>query len=672
MSGMPTIRIHSVIGIGVLVTVGLPATLSAPARGEEPRTPPPVERVAREVGSGARSVIVFVSAGGKEYVATAGARPPKADQRFRVGSVTKTFTATLALKLVEEGKLRIDSTLENHLPGVVPRGDEITIGQLLQHRSGLVNYTDDRYLSWLQRASRSRATRPIDVLRFAGSKPLAFKPGYRGRYSNTNYIALGLVIESVTGRTYEDELERPILRPLELAHTELAKTRRLPDLKGEVPAPPGWPREVDWLNPNISWAAGAIVSNVRDVSHFYSALLSGHVLSNASLATMKETVAAGGAAGVGLGIFSNALPCGRSWGHAGGIIEYVTLVSASEAGERVAVLSIRGEPEYLPPVERALLCAESRRAADSAQATRKIAFISTSGPGPGPLYVMNADGSGQRWLTLHAFRSTPAWSPDGRRISFESVRDGNSEIYVVNADGSAQRRLTRNDVRDFAPAWSPDGRKIVFGRQRDGKPEVYVMNADGSAQRNLTRNVGRDLAPAWSPDGTKIAFVRNGDVYVMKADGSGQRRLTHTRSNAFAPAWSSDGRKLAFESVRNGNLEIYVMNADGSGRRNLTRNAARDFAPTWSPDAPRIAFESMRDGKSAVYAMNADGSRRRRLTENGAWPLWSPDGRRIAFVSKRDGNAEVYVMNADGSRQRNLTRSPWSEGRLAWSPVRKR
>src|SRR5918996_4582883 len=111
---MPTNRIR-LIAVGLIVTVGLAARSGvgfALAKGEKSSAPPPVERVARELRTGAKSVIVFVSAGGKEYVATGGARRPTGDQRFRVGSVTKTFTATIVLELVEEGALRLDSTLE--------------------------------------------------------------------------------------------------------------------------------------------------------------------------------------------------------------------------------------------------------------------------------------------------------------------------------------------------------------------------------------------------------------------------------------------------------------------------------------------------------------------------------------------------------------------------------
>ena len=665
---MTTNRIHYVVAVGLMVTVGLTAcsgAASAPAGGEAASAPPPVERMARELRTGAKSVIVLVSAGNKEYVATGGARRPTRAQRFRVGSVTKTFTATIVLELVEEGALRLDSTLEDHVPGVIPSGDEITIRQLLQHRSGIVNVTE--YASWLERALRSRSTRPIDTLRFAGSKALAFEPGSQGSYSNTNYIALGLVIEKVTGHSYAQELEQRILKPLRLDHTELPGTRRLTDL------------DDSGYNPRVPWAAGAIVSNAHDLSRFYSALLSGRILSTATLATMKKTVDR-----LGLGLFPTELPCGRFWGHPGGILDYQTLVSASEKGDRIAVVSLRG-PGSLPPVERALLCTEPRPAAGSARASWKISFSS----GPGPLYVMNADGSGQRWLTTTLTSwGTSAWSPDGQRIVFGSRRDGNGEIYVLNANGSAQRNLTRARSNDFAPAWSPDGRKIAFLSNRRGDSEIYVMNPDGSRQRNLTRNPAGDSAFAWSPDGRRIAFTSkrdgNWDVYVMTADGSRQRRLTRGNALASGPVWSPDGRKIAFTSKRDGNFEVYVMNADGSGQRNLTRSPKYEDNPAWSPDGRKIAFASGSRscragegcrGNTEVYVINADGSGQRRLTRSPREdfvPAWSPDGRKIAFVSRRDGNAEIYVMNTDGSEQRNLTRSPADDGLVAWSPVRRK
>ena len=308
-------------------------------------SPPPVERIARELArGGGQSVIVYVSDDGREYAATAGRRRPGRDQRFRIGSVTKTFTAAIVLQLVAEGRLRLTDTLERHLPGVLPSGTTITIRQLLNHRSGLANVTD--YRSWLEQASRSASTRPIDTLRFAATQPMAFWPGSEWGYSNTNYIALGLVIEKVTGDTYRRQLNQRLLEPLGLASTELPRRRQVRGLND-----PG-------ENPNVPWAAGALVSNTDDLARFFSALLSGRVLSEESLSSMKHTVVIDPAtlAG-GLGIFATELPCGRFWGHDGGILDYATSVRASEDGERVAVISLRGTTfSGPPPDEAALLC----------------------------------------------------------------------------------------------------------------------------------------------------------------------------------------------------------------------------------------------------------------------------------------------------------------------------
>ena len=369
--------------------------------------------------------------------------------------------------------------------------------------------------------------------------------------------------------------------------------------------------------------------------------------------------------------------------------------------------------------ENASLALASRSSV-AAATTSKIAFITASrslcadppvctDPPPDPLsgnlYAMNADGSGLRLVAQKAQPvSPPAWSPDGRKLAFQS-----RGIYVVNVDGSGLQNLTRSPKTDRSPAWSPDGQKIAFDRfdgfppqwrPGDGGPDsdIYVMNADGSGTKNLTRNPKPDSGPAWSPDGQKIAFQRvvgvipcgtggcgrgDSDIYVMNADGSEQRNLTRKPSLRLdSYSWSPDGQKIVFQRRFKGkgkNWDIYVINAGGSGERNLTRNPSQDIDADWSPDGRRIVFRTSRHGKWEVYVMNADGSGQRRLTRtpaaNESRPSWSTDGQKIAFTREVGGNFELYVMNADGTGQRRLTRNSSPVARwvaFAWSPALKK
>ena len=113
---------------------------------------------------------------------------------------------------------------------------------------------------------------------------------------------------------------------------------------------------------------------------------------------------------------------------------------------------------------------------------------------------MNADGSGAARLTDDpADDLLPSWSPDGSRVAFVSVRDGNLDIYAMNADGSGAARLTDNPADDLSPSWSPDGSRVAFASNRDGDFKIYAMNADGSGAERLADGSGGENSPSWGP-----------------------------------------------------------------------------------------------------------------------------------------------------------------------------
>ena len=273
---------------------------------------------------------------------------------------------------------------------------------------------------------------------------------------------------------------------------------------------------------------------------------------------------------------------------------------------------------------------------------------------------------------------------DDTRIAFMSTRNGDwdAEIYLMDPNGEQIHRLTEQPKYDGEPAWSPDGKRITFVSYRDLKQipergvirgEIYVMNADGTNPINLTRSVERaDRVSTWSPDGKQIAFTSaelfnrhtlvNSDIFVIDVDGGDPINLTNHDALDQTPDWSPDGLRIAFSSLRDANWEIYVMNADGTNPINLTNHPAKDGRPDWSPDGQQIVFTSDRDGNLEIYVMNADGTNPINLTNHPAednHSSWSPDGTRIAFDSNRDDPfGDICVMNADGANLINLTQDP--------------
>ncbi|MEI5099138.1 serine hydrolase domain-containing protein [Streptomyces sp. PmtG] len=272
-----------------------------------------------------------------------GAKVPR-DGRVRVGSNTKAFTAVVMLQLVGEGKVRLDGFVDDYLPGLVRGegidGSRITVRQLLQHTSGLPNYT--KYLS-----DEIRPYTPRELLDLALQHKADAEPGEKWAYSNTNYLLAGLIIEKVSRHSLAGEIDRRVIKRLGLRHTYFPApgdvTVRGPHPKGYYQEKPGapWVDATEW-DPSWAWAAGQLVSTNSDLNRFFGALISGDLLEEEQLDEMRTTVPAGypfpAGARYGLGLVSTPLSCGGVyWGHGGSMTGYETRGGVTESGRAVNV-----------------------------------------------------------------------------------------------------------------------------------------------------------------------------------------------------------------------------------------------------------------------------------------------------------------------------------------------
>jgi TolB protein len=308
----------------------------------------------------------------------------------------------------------------------------------------------------------------------------------------------------------------------------------------------------------------------------------------------------------------------------------------------------------------------------------KIFFSSVREDGSLEMFSMRPNGGSATRLTRsHPPGSDPAWSPGGKRIAFlvdpfhpgdPSV--GNTELWAMNSDASGLVRLARGVNPFSSPAWSPDGRRIVFacpaGREATA---LCLVHRNGSHRRRITlpRKHQVDSSPSWSPDGKDIAFARTGsrgwtDIVVLNLRTAKVHALTKTLSHdEREPAWSRQGW-IAY--VRD--EDIFLMRRDGSGTRNVTRTPAEkddESEPSWSPDGKQIIFSSIPEG---VAVIKPDGTDRRlvvetvehgNVTSEPGDPAWSPDGGKIAFD---DRFGWIWLANPDGSGTAPLLRGDWA------------
>ncbi|MFE6027919.1 serine hydrolase domain-containing protein [Streptomyces niveus] len=267
---------------------------------------------------------------------------------FRVGSISKTFLATVVLQLVDEGELGLDDTVEAWLPGVVPGGAGMTLRQLLNHTSGVYDYVRTLPMPPGQEFVKNRwRTWTADELvrRAVANPPSVEPPGAGYSYSNTGYLLLGQIVEKATGRSYADEIGQRIIGPLRLGGTSVPGTSpRIPHPRPRayLPVEPGGtarPTDYTEMNPSLFGAAGEMISTTRDLNRFVAALLDGTLIPAHLLDEMKKPGVAGATYGLGLDWYDTT--CGiRVYGNDGDALAYQAWSYSTADGRRQATVGL--------------------------------------------------------------------------------------------------------------------------------------------------------------------------------------------------------------------------------------------------------------------------------------------------------------------------------------------
>jgi TolB protein len=307
-----------------------------------------------------------------------------------------------------------------------------------------------------------------------------------------------------------------------------------------------------------------------------------------------------------------------------------------------------------------------------------------------------------RQLTFGGENAEAYFSPDGKKLIFQSTRDGHEcdQIYTMNIDGSDVRMVSTGKGRTTCSYFYQNGKRITYSSTHLASPDcppkpdfsngyvwaiysgydIFSAAPDGSDVKQITNTPGYDAESVISPNGKKIAFtsMRDGDldIYTMDLDGKNVKRLTNEIGYDGGPFWSYDSKWIVFRAnhpktekekadylallkenlIRPTTLDIWVMKADGTGKRQVTNNDKANFAPYFFPDGKRVIFASnMADPKGRdfdLYSINVDGTGLERITFNptfDGFPMFSPDGKKLVFASNRNdkiqGETNVFIAD---------------------------
>ncbi|ALO99834.1 Putative DD-peptidase [Streptomyces hygroscopicus subsp. limoneus] len=340
-------------GVVLAGTVVMAAVAVTPAGAATSLPSPSVTGVLavqkQAMANGAPGALTRIDSGTSSYriavgkADTAADTAMDADRRFRVGSVSKTFTTVVLLQLVAEGRVDLDAPANDYLPKPLP-DDRITVRHLLSHRSGLWDYTNDMFYHTVPgfEAVRNKVFTFQELIDLSTAHQPTNQPGAAYSYSNTNFVVLGQLIEHVTGVPMATQYEQRIFQPLGLKNTSYVHPQTT--ITGSYAR--GYVRDddttlplVDSTEQTVSWAqsAGAVISNSADLNRFFAAIVSGKLVPQPQLREMMSMVPvnADGTQSYGLGLRGRKLSCGVTvYGHTGTVQGYYTYAFTTADGKR--------------------------------------------------------------------------------------------------------------------------------------------------------------------------------------------------------------------------------------------------------------------------------------------------------------------------------------------------
>lgn len=248
---------------------------------------------------------------------------------------------------------------------------------------------------------------------------------------------------------------------------------------------------------------------------------------------------------------------------------------------------------------------------------------------------------------------SPAWSPDGERITFLSNRAEGWDLYVAASAGGEPTRLTSGATADH-PAWHPDGERIAV--ERNGR--IELVHADGSGRELLLERAGQ---PAWAGDG-RLAFVRGGDLWLLTRDGEEEALLV----DAAQPSWSPDGARIAV--VRHDGINAFEL---AGGELRLLTHERGDSDPAWSPKGAAGGERIIFARRAALFEIAVEGGEARPLPQiesPAAAPAFAPpnSGPLLAYDLYAGSNWNVAISNLASGERCLLTQASW----ISWNARR--